>query len=320
MKYTKEVKTALLAIVAILLLIFGYSFLKGRNLLDSNRTFYAVYADVAGLSPSSVVTINGLKVGNVTKIEFLNESGLLVVTFNIKTDFQFSENSIAEVYGGGFIGGKSLAIIPKFEGPPATSGDTLPSNIEEGLLELVNEQLTPLQEKVEKAIVSADSLIGSLNRVLNPETRNNIKQTFEDISSVATSLKGSAQSIEGILAENEEKLNRTFTNLDQMAGNLNEFSDSLTQIDIGLMVSNLEDVTADLESVSQKINSGDGTLGKLINDPTVYNNLTDATKQLKQLLQDIKLNPKRYVHFSVFGDDPEPYTPPEEEQLEEEQK
>lgn len=312
MKYTKEVKTALLAIVALLLLIFGYSFLKGKNLLESNRTFYAIYADVAGLSTASEVTINGLKVGTVTDIGFLDQSGLLLVTFNIDTDFQFSEKSVAEIYGGGFIGGKSLAIRPKYKGDPATSGDTLPSNIEEGLLELVNEQLTPLQEKVEKAIVSADSLLGSLNRVLDEDTRHNIKNTFRNISITAASFKSSAKSLESLLAENEEKLSRTFTNLDAMSSNLKTFSDSLSQIELGKMINDLETVTANLEAVSEKISEGDGTLGKLINDPSVYNNLNSASKQLKQLLQDIKLNPKRYVHFSVFGKDPKPYTPPKD--------
>lgn len=313
MKYTKEVKTALLAIIAVVLLIFGYSFLKGKNLLDSSRTFYAIYEDVEGLSPSSPVTINGLKVGSVTKIGFLDTSGDLIVTFNVENDFPFSKNSTAQVYGGGLIGGKSLAIVPEYdEGNLAKSGDTLPGEIEEGLLELVNDRLSPLQQKVEQAIVSADSLISSFNEVMNKDTRHNIRQTFEDISLTARSLKGSAQSVDGLLSENSAKLNRTFTNLDEMTGNLNSFSDTLTQVDIGRIVGDLEKVIADLESVSEKINSGDGTVAKLINDPSVYDNLEGATRQLDQLIQDVKLNPKRYVHFSIFGKNPGPYSPPKD--------
>ncbi|WP_189603616.1 MlaD family protein [Salinimicrobium marinum] len=313
MKYTKEVKTALLAIIAVVLLIFGYSFLKGKNLLDSSRTFYAIYEDVEGLSPSSPVTINGLRVGSVTKIGFLNTSGDLLVTFNVENDFPFSKNSTAQVYGGGFIGGKSLAIVPEYEeGNLAKSGDTLPGEIEEGLLELVNDRLSPLQQKVEQAIVSADSLISSFNEVMNKDTRHNIRQTFEDISLTASSLKGSAQSVDGLLSENSAKLNRTFTNLDEMTGNLNTFSDTLTQVDIGRIVGDLEKVISDLESVSEKINNGDGTAAKLINDPSVYDNLEGATRQLDQLIQDVKLNPKRYVHFSIFGKNPGPYSPPKD--------
>ena len=311
MKYSKEVKTALLAIIAIILLIFGYSFLKGKNLLDSSKTFYAVYADVEGLSVSSPVTINGLKVGSVTSIDFLDTSGLLLVTFTIDKEFPFSKNSIAQLYGGGLIGGKSVAILPEYEpGQIAQSGDTLPSNIEEGLLELVNNRLTPLQEKVEQAVESADSLINSLNKVLNEDTRHNIKSSFEDLSITIASLKSSAQTINGVLDENSGKLDRTFTNLDEMSANLNSFSDTLATVNLNDMIRDMEKVVADLESTTDKINNGDGTLGKMMNDPAVYNNLDRATKQLEELLQDIKLNPKRSVHFSVFGKRPGPYNPP----------
>lgn len=311
MKYTKEVKTALLAIVAIVLLIFGYSFLKGKNLLDSSRTFYAVYSDVEGLGTSSSVTINGLKVGNVTKIEFLNKSGELLVTFNVDSDFPFSKNSIAQVYGGGLIGGKSLAILPEYDqSTMAESGDTLQSNIEEGLLELVNDRLTPLQKKVENVIESTDSLIGSLNEVLNSDTRHNIEKSFTDLSTTIESLKNSAQTVNGVLDKNSTHLNRTFTNLDEMSTNLNQFSDTLSQIDMNRIVKNVDKVVADLENVTNKINNGDGTLGKLMNDPAIYDNLNVATRQLRELLQDVKLNPKRYVHFSVFGKKGRPYVEP----------
>lgn len=314
MKYSKEVKTALLAIIAVVLLIFGYSFLKGKNLLDPSRTFHAVYEDVEGLSPASPVTINGLRVGSVTKIGFLDRTGRLIVTFNVEKDFPFSKNSTAQIYGGGLIGGKSLAIVPEYEeGNLAESGDTLPGQIEEGLLELVNERLTPLQEKVEQAIVSTDSLINSFNEVMNPETRENLKQSFEGLNQTIGSLRGSAQSINSILNENEGKLNRTFTNLDEMTGNLNDFSDTLAQVDLTRMVNDLDKVIADFENVAEKINNGEGTAGKLINDPSVYNNLENATRQLDQLIQDVKLNPKRYVHFSIFGKNPGPYSPPAEE-------
>lgn len=311
MKYTKEVKTALLAIVAILLFIFGYSFLKGKNWLDSSRTFYAIYNDVEGLSPSSPVTINGLKVGNVTGIDFLDNSGRLLVTFTVENDFPFSESSVAQVYGGGLIGGKSLAILPDYEqGNVAKSGDTLPSAIEEGLLELVNERLTPLQEKIERVITSTDSLVNSFNEVMNPTTRRNLRLSIENLQATVASLRNSATSVEGVLADNTPKLNRTFTNLDEMSTNLNNFSDTLTEIDIKRITTDLENTVANLEDMSVKLNSGEGTIGKLINNPSVYNNLEQATRQLDELIQDVKLNPKRYVHFSIFGKNPGPYSPP----------
>lgn len=313
MKYTKEVKTALLALVAILLFIFGYSFLKGKNWFDSSRTFYAVYNDVEGLTPSSPVTINGFKVGNVSNIGFLDSSGKLLVTFTVDNEFAFSRNSIAQIYGGGLIGGKSIGILPEYEqGNMAQSGDTLDSAIEEGLLELVNERLTPLQEKVEKVIVSTDSLVNAFNDVLNEKTRRDLKSSIEDLSIAMTSLKSTAQSADNILSENSPKLNRTFTNLDEMSTNLNKFSDSLSQVDLNKLTNDLETAVGNFQTFTEKLNNGEGTAAKLINDPTVYNNLERATNQLDALIQDVKLNPKRYVHFSIFGKNQRPYSPPKD--------
>lgn len=314
MKYSREVKTALLAITAILILIFGYSFLKGENLLDDSRTFYAVYDDVEGLSPSSEVTINGLKVGKITGIDFLNNKGELVVTFTVNKDFPFSKNSEAKIYGGNIIGGKSLAIIPQYdaEAGMAKSGDTLQGSKEEGIMELVNDRLTPLQKKLEGTIVSADSMLTAVNQILNDTTRNNIRGTFKNLDKTVNSFRITATELQGIVQGNSVKLDRTFTNLDEMSTNFNRFSDTLTRMDIGKITNDLEKLVADFESVSDKLNNGEGTAAKLINDDAVYNNLDRATKQLEQLLQDVKLNPKRYVHFSVFGKNPGPYDPPKD--------
>ena len=314
MKYTREVKTALLAIIAIVILIFGYTFLKGENLLDTNRTFYAVYDDVEGLSRSSEVTINGLKVGKITSINFLNKKGDLIVTFTVKNEFPFSKNSIAEIYGGNIIGGKSLAIIPKYDQNigMARSGDTLQGSKEEGLMELVNDRLTPLQSKLEGTIVSADSMLTAISQILNDSTRNNIRGTFRNLDATVQSFKITANELQDLVQGNSEKLDRTFTNLDEMSANFNRFSDTLSNMDINKITSDLEKVVADFESVSEKLNNGNGTAAKLINDDEVYENLNRATRQLEELLQDVKLNPKRYVHFSVFGKSPGPYDPPKD--------
>ncbi|MUP45675.1 MCE family protein [Gramella sp. BOM4] len=314
LKYSREVKTALLAIIAIVILIFGYSFLKGENLLDNSRTFYAVYDDVEGLSPSSEVTINGLKVGKITSIDFLNRKGDLIVTFTVKNDFRFSKNSEAQIYGGGIIGGKTLAIVPKYDENVglAKSGDTLAGGKEEGIMELVNDRLTPLQNKLEGTIVSADSMLTAINQILDDSTRNNIRGTFKNLDATVASFKVTANELQGLVQGNSEKLDRTFTNLDEMSTNFNKFSDTLTNMNINQITSDLEKVIADFEAVSNKLNNGDGTAAKLINDDAVYNNLDRATKQLEELLQDVKLNPKRYVHFSVFGKNPGEYDPPKD--------
>lgn len=314
MRYSREVKTAVLAIVAILILLFGYSFLKGENLLAKNRIFYAEYNDVEGLSPSSDVTINGLKVGQVSSIKFKDNSGTLVVSFTVKNDFKFSKSSKVNIYGGSIIGGKSLAIVPVYEKSVAwaESGDTLKGAKEEGIMELVNDKLTPLQNKLENTIVSADSMLTAITEILDDSTRNNIRTTFKNLDATVSSFKVTADELQGIVKGNSEKLDRTFTNLDEMSTNFNKFSDTLSNMNINEITNDLEDVIADFEEISNKLNSKEGTAGKLINDDAVYNNLERSTKQLEQLLQDIKLNPKRYVHFSVFGKKAGDYNEPED--------
>ncbi|RMB60912.1 MCE family protein [Dokdonia sinensis] len=313
MKISREVKTAILMIVSIALLIFGYQYLKGQNLLDKSRTFYAIYDNVEGLAPASAVTINGLKVGKVLDIGFADQQGKLLVTFTVEKDFEFSKKSVARIYGGGLIGGKSLSIIPDYSGGVmAKDGDTLLSESSEGIMELVNERLTPLQEKVEAVIVDADSVLTNVNAVLDIDTRANLRAAIADFTSTATSLKGISRSMNSMLSENEDKLNRTFTNLDKMSANFVTISDSLSNVDVGTLVANLEKVVADFEDISNNLNSGQGTMGKLLNDDQVYVNLERTTKQMEQLLQDMKLNPKRYVHFSVFGKRPKEYEEPKD--------
>ncbi|MEH6406614.1 MAG: MlaD family protein [Leeuwenhoekiella sp.] len=313
MKISREVKTGLLAVVAIALLIFGYSFLKGKNLLDNDRTFYAIYDNVEGLAPSSNVTINGFEVGKITKIDFLDKTGRLLVTFTVEDDFQFSSNSIAQIYGGGLIGGKSLAILPVYEqGKLAKSGDTLTGEIDEGIFELVNDRLTPLQKKVEGVITGTDSVLTAVTDVLDKDTRNNLRIAIANISETSVEFKNASHSLNSLLANNSDKLSASITNLSKITENFSKVSDTLSEIDFKRMVANLEKVVADFESISSKLDNGQGTAGKLINDDQVYINLERATSQMQELLQDIKLNPKRYVHFSVFGKKPGEYEEPKD--------
>ncbi len=312
MKISKEAKTGLLAVFAIATFILGYNYLKGINFFKADRTFYAVYDNVEGLGLSSAVTINGLKVGKIQDITILEKNARLLVTFNVENDYQFSKTSIARIYGGGIIGGKSLAVIPDFESNSrAESGDTLVGNIEEGIMELVNDRLTPLQQKIEATVVSADSLLTSFNQVMNEETRENLRQTMKNFNETSSSLKNSSVALEDLLVENKSKLNSTFENLDKTAANFATLSDTLSRVEFGSMVKEIEQTIANLKTFSEKLNNEEGNIGRLLHDDELYRNLDGATRQLEELLQDIKLNPKRYVHFSVFGKKPGPYEEPE---------
>lgn len=308
MKLTREFKAGLIAVAAILLFIFGYSYLEGTNLLKSTRFYYAVYDDVEGLGTSSPVTINGLQVGKVTNISFLDETGDIIVEMGIEKDFQFSKTSYVKIYGGDFIGGKSISIVPDFKNPEiAVSNDTLEGRTEEGLLELVNEKLSPLQEKVEGTVVSIDTLMNGINRIIDKETEDDIKLTIANLSQTMQSLSKTAERVDNLLNQNSSGITNSINNFETTSDNLSKISDSLSTVEYKKMFVEVEETINNLNAVSEKINSGEGSLGLLLKDKSLYNNLDNATHELELLLEDIKENPKRYVHFSLFGKKNQPY-------------
>ncbi|RDK83510.1 MlaD family protein [Marinirhabdus gelatinilytica] len=316
MRLSREVKTGILAIGAILLFIFGYSYLKGTNLLEKNRTFYVKYKNVEGLAQGAPVTINGLKVGKVQKIDFANAQGGLVVEFTVERDFDFSQNSIVRIYSSGLIGGKSVGIFPIYDQSSiAKSGDTLSGEIQKGMLDEFSETLAPLEEKLEATLGVVDSLLISITDIIDEDTRTDLKNAIANLSTTTKNFGQLSEKADNLLGRNGEKLDRTFTNLDDTMANFSKLSDSLSQIEFGVMVNNLEDATAGLKEAVDKVNSPEGSVGKLLNDKQLYDNLEGATRQLEELIQDVKLNPKRYVNISVFGKRDKGYEPPEDPDL-----
>ncbi len=314
MKLSKEVKVGILTVVAIALFIFGYSYLKGSNLLEDNRIYYAVYDNVEGLTKSAPVTINGLRVGNIDDIKFLDDSGRLIVKFHVNGEFSFSSESTASVYSTSLIGGKALAIVPNFESTAiaAKSGDTLKSKLDKGLQGEVMDQFIPLKDKIEHMVVSADSVLVAVNKTLNPDARAAITSSLEELNKTLVEFKALSRNANTLLADNKESLGRTIKNLDVTTENFAKISDTLAQVEIAGTVKQLEETIGKFNTVLDKVSNGEGSLGKLMTDDKLYTNLERATEQAADLLQDMKLNPKRYVHFSVFGKRPGPYEEPED--------
>ena len=313
LKISREVKTAILVISSILLFIWGYSFLKGRDLFNSYKTFYAVYDEVEGLAPSAPITINGLNVGKVTSIN-LHTDGKLIVELQVKTDFPISKTSVASIYEPGLLGGKSIAIIPNFKDPVlAENGATLATNVKPGMLSTVADQLNPLQKKVESTVVSADSLLIGLNKVLDIKTRENLRISIAELSVTMKEFSEASKNLNAIISGNKKNLDGTLANLNKASGNFASLSDSLNDAKIGQAFKKLEKSLANVDKIVNDVQSGKATIGKLLKDDGMYNNLEGASLEMKQLLADFKQNPKRYVHFSVFGKKPKPYVAPKEE-------
>ena len=316
MKLTREVKTGILAIGAILLFIFGYSYLKGTNLLEKNRTFFVKYQNVEGLAKGAPVTINGFGVGKVQNIKFADKTGGLIVELTIEEDFDFSKNSVVRIYSSGLIGGKSIGIFPKYDvNNMAVSGDTLKGEIEDGMLTAVSKALGPLEKKVNNTLAVVDTLLLSVADVLDENTRENLKAAIENLNSTMRSFNGASKSLDDLLTNNTDKLDRTFTNLDDMSANFVKLSDSLAQLETGKLVSDLQNVVDRFDAMVTGLDNGEGTVGKLLKDDQLYENLEGASRQLEELLQDLKLNPKRYVHISVFGKKQKEYVSPDDPDL-----
>ena len=309
MKISREVKTGILVILGVILFIFGFNYLKGQNLLDSSRVFYTTYNNVEGLVPSTPVTINGLSVGKVVKIAFKGDgSGKLQVKLLVDSEFEFSKNSKAQLYETGLIGGKSIAIVPAFDGAEiAKENDVLQGTVKPGLTDLVNQRLTPLQEKIEIMMVGADSLLSNLNDVFNDKTKANLRASVTGLNDVIQNFKKTSSSLNSLIANNEDKLNNTLTNIDKMSSNLSKTTEDLANADLKKTIASLEATISNFNSIGAKIENGEGSIGKLLQDEGLYNNLEGASLQLEQLLEDMKLNPKRYVHFSLFGKKPKQY-------------
>ncbi|MAM01809.1 MAG: ABC transporter substrate-binding protein [Flavobacteriaceae bacterium] len=302
LKLSREIKTAILIIGCIIIFIFGFNYLKGTSLLSNEKTIHALYDEVEGLVVGANVTIRGLNVGKVKIIDFNDDFAKIKVTFSIRDDLNFSNKSVAQLYEAGLIGGKAIAIIPKYDTSNIIkNGDILFSEIKPGLTELVNQQIAPLQDKIEGLLTSADSLFAGISNVMNYETQNNLKMTLEGLASTIENVNILSSNINDILNANEKELKSTINNLSKISGNLNKITDSLKQMPLSSTVKNFEDTSLHLKEIIERLNSGEGSAGMILNDNKLYDNLVNSSEALEALLSDLKSNPKKYVHFSIFG-------------------
>ncbi|MWB93239.1 MCE family protein [Flavobacterium sp. GA093] len=312
MKLTREIKTAILVIASILLFIWGYGFLKGKDLFTNYKILYVEYDNVQDLASSAPVTLNGLVIGKVSKITINEKTGKLLVELQLKTDFPISKTSQASLYSPGLIGGKQIAIIPNMADEDlAVEGQMLAADVKLGLTESLGGKLEPIQAKLEKMLVNIDNLVTGLNNVLDKKAQADIKKSLAELSQTMEQFHKASGSINTILDTNKSQINGVVTNLNKMSGNFSKISDSLNKADLGKTVKNLNQTLAKVDVLMTNLNSGKGTAGKLLNDEALYNNLAKTSKELELLLQDVRLHPTRYVNVSVFGKKEKPYIAPE---------
>jgi phospholipid/cholesterol/gamma-HCH transport system substrate-binding protein len=309
MKISREIKTGVVAVSALVLFIWGFNFLDGKNLLNPKvPTYFAEYTNVQGLNSASKVTINGFQVGKVQKIIFNKDpkkKGQFIVEFSVEADLEFSKKSIAKIYSEGIMGGKALAVVPSYEGEMAKPGNYLSGEVESDIFSSVSEKLNPLQAKVESVIVQADSLLVGMNDVLDKKTRNHLRGSIEQLNASMVHFKEVSENLNLMLAQNKSTIEKTVKNAEQITGKVNVLTDNLnTEIKEAKIAETVKELKVTLDNINNIVtglDKGDGSLGKLLKDEKMYSNLTNASKELEELLKDMKEHPKRFVHFSVFG-------------------
>ena len=313
----KEFKIGFFAIASIIALVFGVNYLKGINILNDNRDFYAVYKNIGGLQVGSSVLVNGYKVGMVSNIDLLTEQNQnLLVTISLDKEFDIATNTVCKIVNQDLMGSKGIALVLGNTDELVTSGDTLISGIEGSLQDEVNAQILPLKNKAEELIGSIDSVMMIVTAVLNKDTRENLRNSLSSLDKTFELMSHTMVKVDSMIDINDERIAKVVKNLESITSNLessngeikniltnfSSLSDSLAKADIAKVLQNVSDITT-------KINNAEGSIGLLLKDDKIYVNFEKSTRELAALLEDIKKNPSRYVNFSIIGGG-KPYVAP----------
>lgn len=306
-KLSKEFKSGFIFLLAIVFLVYGLKYLKGLNVFEANKPYYAIYDEIDGLQVGSAVRLNGFNVGMVNAI-VLNDNNNLLVTLNITEIENIPDNSICKIVNQDLMGTKGVSLILGNSQTFAKSGDTLLSGIENSLQDEVNAQILPLKNKAEGLIGSVDSLLTIVTAVLNKNTRKSLSNSIKSLDETFTVLSSTMTKIDSMVYQNDARVSKILLNLESITLNLNDTSSgikpilyNLSSISDSLSKSNFSSLINNIDKLSNNINNGSGTLSKLMKDEKLYNNFEKSTSELAELIEDIKNNPKRYVNFSILG-------------------
>ena len=316
MKLSKEVKIGLATVVAFACFIYGFNYLKGKNFFAAQNKFYAIYGDIDGLVEANPLIISGYKVGIVSDITLSdNLAEGVVVTMLLDNKIKIPKNSIARIVSSDIMGSKAIQLILGNSPEYLVDGDTLLGEKEENLKQSVNKTIAPLQKKAESLISSIDSVMFVVQDILNKDARKNLSGSFESINRTFRTLEKTSIKLDDLIDSEKAKISNIITKASHLATtladnsedisnilkNFSAISDSLKRSKIVSVISNANTTLAQTSEIAQKINRGEGTLGLLVNNDSLYRKLDKSAEDLDKLLVDLQLNPKRYVHFSAFG-------------------
>ena len=311
-RLTKEIKAGLIAVLGITALIMGFSYLKSNSLLGKSTTLHAVYDHVGGLQSGTAVSLNGFSVGTIDDIAFLDETGKLMVAFTITTDLPIPADSKAELYDTSVLGGKGLQIVLGTPGSAiAQNGDTLTSIVKVGMTDRITELMEPLEAKVNSAIVETDLLMKNLNQLLDTDSQALLRETLNNFSETSASLKVITQNVSENLTANEKVLGTILESTAELTSNLSSVSETLNDADLQGLIADLNTSVSVTKKILEGVKNGEGSVGQIFTNQELYLSLQENLSQLEWLLQDLRLNPKRYLSVSVFGKKQKDYVAPE---------
>jgi len=307
-KISNEVKVGATALITIVVFIWLYNFLKGKDFFKNSAYYYTIYEEVGGLAESSPVEINGYKVGVVQSIDFLDAvSGKLLVAFSVNRDFKLPKMTVAEIVPISLLGGMKVQFV--YGNGPGTysEGDTIPGRLAESIIDVVQTELMPVKDRITNLLTELDTVIGSLDDIMNEDFKKNLGGTMANLNNTTgslgkilgskeTELKATIDNLNKfsqMLSENSGKMNNTFSNLESI-------SDTLAAADIYGSVAKLKSSLEQAAVLMDNMNNGKGSAGQFMTNDTLYTNLTNSLESLNAFLVDLKANPKRYLQFSVF--------------------
>lgn len=315
----KVIKVGIFVVLISVMTVWGFGFLRNKHFFSSGNMYYAVYDDIKGLTMSGIVYMNGYKIGDVTDIKFKDAvSGRIIVEIIIEDNVKIPKGSIAQISSLDIMGTRGIKIIRNTEADDfLTSGDTLNSTVESDLSEQVNQQILPLKLKAEEMLSSFDSVLVAVRAVFNERTRYNIRRSFEHIQVTLKNLESASFSMDTIITGKQSKIKGIIDNAESITKNISEnneqlatiiqnfsnISDSLARADIAATLDKTDKAVSSLNAILEKVERGEGSLGLLVKDDSLYNNLNEAAEDVNKLIEDIKHRPDRYLHFSVvrFG-------------------
>lgn len=314
MKVSKYTKLGILIVAAITILIWGLSYLKGNDIFKKSDDYHVIYSRIEGLSASNDVMLSGYKIGQVKDIKFLpDHSGRLLVTFSIDSDVKLPVNTVAQIISSDLMGTRVIKINLGSDQEFYANNDTIPGDVESDLKEQVSMQVLPIKNKAEELLGTLDSAITVLTVIFNEDARKNLSESFENINQTIFNIEKATADLQEVVASNKESVSQIITNLDTITTtfsnssedfektlqNLAALSDTLAHLPVSPMLQNIFDATEKINGVLAKLENTDNTAGMLLNDHQLYANINLLADNLNLLLNDIRVNPERYLNFSA---------------------